>query len=149
MICVLYVSKHHKNTEKLLKSLNGCDGIEVDLFDFNKGEIPDFNKYEYIGFGSGIYAGKFDKNLRSYIDKNFDASGKKVFLVSTSGIGKTDHNNSLEKTLSEKGASVIGSFNCKGFDTFGPLKIIGGKGKGRPNEEDMKNFRKYILSIIK
>lgn len=69
--------------------------------------------------------------------------------MTSKGIGKTAHNNSLEKTLSEKGASVIGSFNCKGFDTFGPLKIIGGKGKGRPNEEDMKNFRKYILSIIK
>ena len=30
-------------------------------------------------------------------------------------------------------------FGCKGYDTFGPFKLVGGIAKDHPNEEDMKN----------
>jgi len=28
-------------------------------------------------------------------------------------------------------------FSCKGFDTFGPFKLIGGVSKGHPDEKDI------------
>ena len=44
----------------------------------------------------------------------------------------------------------MGIFGCKDFDTFGPLKLIGGLNKNRPNEKDFKNaidlFEKNIMN---
>ena len=32
---------------------------------------------------------------------------------------------------------LVGRFSCKGFDTFGPFKLIGGVSKGHPDEKDI------------
>ena len=47
----------------------------------------------------------------------------------------------------QKHASVIGKFGCKGYDTFGPFKLVGGIAKGHPNEEDMKNAADFVKGI--
>ena len=33
----------------------------------------------------------------------------------------------------------VGSFGCKGYDTFGPFKLVGGICKGRPDENDLNS----------
>ena len=43
----------------------------------------------------------------------------------------------MKTILEEKHADLIGTFSCKGYDTFGPFKLVGGIGKGRPNEKDL------------
>ncbi len=48
---------------------------------------------------------------------------------------------SIEQILDKKHASVVGKFGCKGYDTFGPFKLVGGIAKDHPNEEDMKKQR--------
>lgn len=40
--------------------------------------------------------------------------------------------------LESKGAHVVGRFNCRGFDTFGPFKLVGGLRKGHPNTKDIE-----------
>ena len=42
-----------------------------------------------------------------------------------------------------KGFNIIDEFNCNGQDTVGPLKRFGGKSKGGPNEEDLKNAERF------
>lgn len=77
-------------------------------------------------------------------------SNKKVFVFSTSGQGKTKYNGFVEQKLKEKGFNVVGSFACKGYDTFGPFKLIGGIAKGRPNDKDFQNakdFAKKLMSL--
>ena len=32
----------------------------------------------------------------------------------------------------------IGRFQCKGFDTYGPFKLIGGIAKGHPDQKDIR-----------
>lgn len=40
--------------------------------------------------------------------------------------------------MDKKRSKVIGKFGCRGYDTFGPFKLVGGIAKGHPNEEDIK-----------
>jgi len=47
----------------------------------------------------------------------------------------------------EKGFDVIKEFSCKGFDTVGPFKFIGGISKGRPNEKDLENAKNFARSL--
>jgi len=57
----------------------------------------------------------------------------------------------LRKKLIEKGFNIVGEFSCKGFDTFGMLKYIGGINKNRPNEKDLekaKSFAEELLSVL-
>ncbi len=41
--------------------------------------------------------------------------------------------------MKEKRASVIGKFGCKGYDTFGPFKLVGGIAKGHPDIKDVED----------
>ena len=37
---------------------------------------------------------------------------------------------SIEQVIAYKHDNIVGRFSCKGFDTFGPFKLIGGVSKG-------------------
>jgi hypothetical protein len=50
---------------------------------------------------------------------------KKAFIFTTSGTNK-DYNKPLEEKLLGKGFGVVGEFSCKGFDTWGHLKLLEG-----------------------
>jgi flavodoxin len=43
---------------------------------------------------------------------------------------------------------LLGTYGCKGFDTVGPLKLIGGIAKGHPDENDVKGAIEFFRRII-
>ena len=55
------------------------------------------------------------------------------------------HQSILE--FAEKRSKVIGKFGCKGYDTFGPFKLVGGIAKGHPDEEDIKNAVAFVKGL--
>lgn len=142
---IVYTSTEHKNTEKIAHEI--ASELKADLIEAEKVKIDSLKEYGFIGFGSGIFYGKFHKSILKLIDSITDVKNKKAFVFSTSGMGKVEYNNSLKEKLSQHGFEVIGSFACKGFDTFGPFKFVGGISKGRPNEEDLKAARKFAAKL--
>ena len=70
--------------------------------------------------------------------------------------------NKLENTRAEKGTiasgdifiserrkRIVGEFSCKGFDTFGPFKLIGGISKGHPDKNDLDNAKAFFKELEK
>ena len=139
---IVYASVHHGNTEKLIKRI--AEECRVDLIDAIKQMNADLNDYDIIGFASGIYYSKFHKSILKFIEKNL-ADDKKVFLICT--YGGSANFKSIEQILNKKHASVVGKFGCKGYDTFGPFKLVGGIAKGHPDEEDMKNAVDFVKRL--
>ena len=139
---IVYASVHHGNTEKLVKRI--AEECQVDLIDAIKQMNVDLNDYDIIGFASGIYYSKFHKSILKFIEKNL-ADNKKVFLICT--YGGSANFKSIEQILNKKHASVVGKFGCKGYDTFGPFKLVGGIAKGHPDEEDMKNAVDFVKGL--
>ena len=139
---IVYASVHHGNTEKLVKRI--AEECRVDLIDAIKQTNVDLNDYDMIGFASGIYYSKFHKSILKFIEKN-SAADKKVFLICT--YGGSANFKSIEQILNKKHASVVGKFGCKGYDTFGPFKLVGGIAKGHPDEEDMKNAVDFVKGL--
>ena len=39
--------------------------------------------------------------------------------------------------IAYKHDNIVGRVSCKGFDTFGPFKLIGGVSKGHPDGKDL------------
>ena len=136
---IVYASVHHGNTEKLVKRI--ADECQFSLIDAVKQPNADLSSYDMIGFASGIYFSKFHQSLLGFAEKNLPDK-KKVFLICTYG-GNANYK-SIEQILSKKHSKVIGKFGCKGYDTFGPFKLVGGIAKGHPDDEDIKNAVEFV-----
>ena len=144
-VAIVCKSIHHGNTKKIADAM--AKVLKAKVIEPEGASLDD---YDLVGFGSGIYAWKHHRSLFKLIDKLPEQKGKKAFIFSTSGGGKVLGKGAhwrLRKPLEKKGFEVIREFNCRGFDTFGPLKLIGGVNKGRPNEDDIKNAEKFAGSL--
>ena len=54
---IVYASKHHGNTFKLIKAIS--DKYEIAIIDAMKATHVDLQEYDIIGFASGIAFGMF------------------------------------------------------------------------------------------
>ena len=133
---------HHGNAEKLVKRI--AEECQVDLIDAVKQQDADLSSYDMIGFASGIYFSKFHQSILEFAEKNLP-DDKKIFLICTYG-GSANYK-TIEQNLDKRHASVVGKFGCKGYDTFGPFKLVGGIAKDHPNEEDMKNAADFVKGL--
>ncbi len=142
---IIYYSMHHENTQKVAEAM--ADSIGADVLKYELVDPDNISKYQLIGFGSGIYHDEPGRELIRFIKDLKKMENKKAFVFSTSGRGEESFNDSLIRLLIEKGFEVIGQFVCKGFDTYGLLKIIGGINKGRPDENDLKRAKLFAESL--
>ena len=53
----------------------------------------------------------------------------------------------VEDVAREKGCPVLGEFSCKGYDTYGPFKLMGGISKGHPDAQDLENARSFYRTL--
>ena len=141
---IVYYSAHHGNTKKVAEAI--AQGRDVALIDALSVKSADLSGYELIGFASGIYFGKFHQSVLEFAKNNLPRD-KKVFFLST--YGGSNGMKAIEEVVLEKSAQIVGSFGCKGYDTFGPFKLVGGMAKGHPDGEDLKNAREFFAELLK
>ena len=139
---IVYASVHHGNTKKLVGKI--AEECGVDLIDAVHQSKADLTEYDLIGFASGIYFSKFHQTIMKFASENLPED-KKVFLICTYG-GSANYK-SFEQIVEEKRARVIGKFGCKGYDTFGPFKLIGGIAKGHPNEKELEAAVNFVAGL--
>jgi 8-oxo-dGTP diphosphatase / 2-hydroxy-dATP diphosphatase len=136
------------NTEKVAKAL--ADELNADLIKALEIQSIDISKYDLIGLGSGVYFGRHHASLFSVMEKLGEIKNKRFFIFSTSGSGNNIFNKPddlLKKKLSSKGARVLDSFGCRGHDTFGFFKLIGGLNKGHPDEKDLQSAKAFAEKL--
>lgn len=144
-ILVIINSTHRQNTLKIAEAMSEAAGLTiVDVDDADKYNVRD---YDIVGFGSGIYAGKFGKKILNYIDKNLEDL-KNVFVFSTSGTGKEKYNEGLVTYLNENCKNVLGSFACKGLCKWFIFALAGGIAKGHPDMEDYESAQVFIEQVL-
>ena len=142
---IIYTSIHHQNTEKVAKVM--AEELEADLVPVDKAQSYPLEEYDLIGFGSGIYFMKHHKTLLQFVETLPAMMEKRAFVFSTSGEGGRKGHNALKEKLVDRGFSIVDEFSCKGWDTWGPMKLIGGINKGRPNEEDLAGARVFAQGL--
>ncbi len=144
---VIYKSVHHDNTEKIASVI--ADVLDAPLYEPH--EVESLDKYDLVGFGSGIYYGTFHREILEFIDDLSEMNTKKAFIFSTSGLPEIPifhaYSKKLQKKLEKKRFIVIGTFSCRGYDTSNLLRLIGGIHKGRPNEEDLEGAREFAEKV--
>ena len=139
---IIFASVHHGNTRKIVEQI--ARNNDVDLIDATQVKEKNLSEYDRIGFASGIYYGKFHQSVLNFASVNLPEY-KKVFLICTHGGSATYQ--SIETIIKDKHCNVIGKFSCKGYDTFGPFKLVGGIAKGHPNEKDLTAAMEFYQSL--
>jgi flavodoxin len=141
---IIYTSVHHQNTEKVATVM--IEELDADYIHTDHAKPETLAAYDLIGFGSGIYFGKHHKTLFQFVETLPTMTQKRAFVFSTCGDGKM-HHTALKEKLVNHGFSIVDEFCCRGWDTFGPLKLFGGINKGRPDEKDLAAARVFAQGL--
>ena len=141
---IVYYSKHHGNTKKLLDAIAAKH--DVDLIDVTAVPDADVTGYDRIGFASGVYGGNLAKQLVAFAEAKLP-EGKDVFYIYTSSITKDSALKQIRQIAEGRGCRELGAYWCKGYDTFGPFKLVGGVGKGHPNDDEIRGAVEFYEGL--
>jgi flavodoxin len=144
---IVYVSYHHGNTEVIVNAIGGV--LKAEMRSPASAKPEQLRDYDLVGFASGNYFGKFDKRLMKFVDNLPRIEGGKAFIFSTSGSSNYQGaHKDLRMHLGDKGFRVVGVWNCRAFDSFGPLRLLGGINKGKPDEGDIASARRFAEGLL-
>jgi len=133
---IVYSSIHHENTKKLAEAI--AKSGDADLINAVNTEKADLTGYDRIGFASGIYYGKYHKSILEFAEKNLP-NGKNIFYMHTAGDPHENQNAAIKAIAESKGCRSLGTYFCRGFDSFGPFKLVGGINKNHPDEKEISD----------
>jgi flavodoxin len=141
---IIYVSIYQENTQKIAEAM--AEVLDSSLLEPEEVRLDTLSEYDLIGFGSGIYWGRFYKRLRNFIKELPNFQNKKAFIFGTCGHNEIPYK-PIQKLLLKKGFNVVGKFSCLGFNTFFLSRILGRVNKGRPNREDFEQAKKFAEGL--
>lgn len=142
---IVYYSKHHGNTKKLLDAI--AEKHDVTLIDVVANKDADVSEYDRIGLASGIYFSSFAKQITAFAEEKLPEN-KDVFFIATCGAPAVDSFfNGIRKITDSKNCRFVGQYICNGYDTFGPFKLVGGLKKGHPDAEDIRKAVEFYEGL--
>ncbi len=141
---LFYYSVHHGNTEKIVKALE--TRFDVTMVRVPCDALPSLDEFELIGFASGVYMSEFGKPLIALANQ-LQLKGKDCFTIYTCGAVSGKYDESFTDMLKTNDANVVGRFHCRGYDTFGPFKLVGGIAKGHPNDADVDAVIRFFETL--
>ena len=145
---IICVSVSHGNTAAVAQAIGAVLG--ADVREPEQVDPQTLSGYDVVGFGSGIFYMSLHPRLRHYVERLPGVRGTRAFVFTTSGQGFAQTlpgQRSLESVLRDKGYDVVGSFACRGFDTWLPLRLVGGISKGHPDAADLARAREFAERI--
>lgn len=142
---IIYASTHHGSTKKLAEAI--ARQCCLDLIDATKQQTADLSAYDLIGFASGIDFGKFYEPVEVFLKKNLPEH-KRVFFLYTCAKVSGRFTETVKAAARKKGAIILGEYGCRGFNTYGPWKLIGGMNKGHPSAEELQDAVGFFESLL-
>lgn len=147
---IVCVSVSHGNTARVARAM--ADVLHAEVRAPEEVDPATLGEYDLVGFGSGIYYTSVHPRLRDLVEALPEGTGTSAFLFTTSGQGRAQHlpwQRPVADVLAEKGYDVLGSFDCRGYDTWLPLRLLGGIGRGHPDAADLARARDFATDVAR
>lgn len=145
-LAVLYHSVHHLNTKAVLDHAKAQ--LDLELFavkDWPQGKRFPYEAYDLLVFASGIFAFNYHPALFRFLKAHPLPEAKPFLLLHTAGtLMSSRYERAFLRRSALSKASLQGSFACLGWDSFGPLALIGGIHKDRPNDADKEAATAFL-----
>lgn len=158
------------NTKKVAEAIKtGISQHEVELKPVNEVEPASLNSYDLVFLGSGIYAFNVSRRITKLVKKAQTLPSKVAYFYTHESIDFwPDAFKSVNKIIENTNCELLGEFDCCGenlvelaeeqrqakWSTMSPEEkqkaeeIFLNHVKGHPNEEDLKNAKKFAESIL-
>lgn len=146
---IVCVSVSNGNTRKVAEAM--ADVLGTTVMEPEEVDAAAIESADLIAVGSGIYAMSFHPRLRTFVRRLPKVSGKRAVVFWTSGgpeLPLLQYSKGMVRDLRAKGFDVAGTFSCCGWDTWLPLRVIGGLNKGRPNAGDLDEAREFAARFV-
>ena len=141
---IAYVSFHHGNTKKVVDAIS--EKYDIALIDGIKDKNFDLTQFDRIGFATGIAFGKFYPQMIKIMREKLP-EGKDIFFIYTYGLRMPFYCNEARKIAGKRKAKIVGEYGCRGYDTYGPFKLLGGIAKGHPDETDIRRATEFYGNL--
>lgn len=152
---ILCDSVHHQNTAKIARAI--AEPLAACVVEPEQAHHDILDQHDLIGFGSGVYFGRLHPALFQWLDTLPDklsasttTSRKPAFIFSTSGLSflAPFWHAPLKDKLAQKGFDLVAEFHCRGFDTWGPLWLVGGINKHHPDQHDLERAASFARRLL-
>lgn len=145
---IVCVSISNGNTRRVADRI--AEVLNAEVVEPEAVDLAALHEYDLVGFGSGIYFNAVHSRLRRLMHRLPHVDGGRAFTFFTSGgpeVPLVGYSRPIRRQLASTGFDVLDSFSCRGLDTVGPLRFIGGVNKGRPNERDLDRAAAFALRL--
>ncbi len=145
LVCVSVSNGNTRRVADRIAEVLGAEVVEPEAVD-----VETLKEYDLVGFGSGIYFMAVHPRLWRLIRRLPRGDGTRAFTFFTSGgreLPLLGYRRAINHQLSAKGFDVLDSFSCRGLDTVGPLRLVGGVNKGRPNDADLDRAAAFARQL--
>ena len=130
------------NTGKVAKVM--AETMNTTLKKVGEVRSEDLAGYDLVDFGSGIYMGKYHKDLFKLL-RQVPRLEKDAFIFSTAGGPEEKYDQPLKELLISKGSRIAGEFRCPGQSGLLGFTF---SNKGHPDEQDLENARAFAKGLI-
>lgn len=146
---IICKSVHHQNTAKVAHVM--AEVLQADMVAPEDATHEMVQDYNLLGLGSGIYFGRFHSALRKWVRSLpvEPSERRQAFVFSTSGLAFLwpAWHWPLKVQLGKRGVAVVAEFHCRGFDTVGPLWLLGGLNRQHPDQADLNNAAAFARAL--
>ena len=142
---IIYASTHQGSTRKLVDAI--AEQYEITRIDAVQQRQADLSGYDLIGLASGIDFGKFYPCVVEFLEANLPEK-KRVFFLYTCARTSDRFTQSIRDAARRKNAIVVGEYGCRGYNTYGPWKLVGGMNKNHPSPEELSAGVCFFQSLL-
>ncbi|TLG09540.1 flavodoxin [Nocardia cyriacigeorgica] len=145
---IVCASVSHGNTKRIAEVMG--EVLQARVVDPDQVDAAELAGYDLVGFGSGVRYMDLYPELRTFVALLPPQQRGKAFVFATSGLPEPPFRrylHSLAEMLERKGFDVVDTFTCRGFDTWLPMRIVGGIQKGHPDDNDLQAARIFADNL--
>ncbi|WP_329575940.1 flavodoxin family protein [Kitasatospora sp. NBC_01250] len=145
---IVCASVSHGNTKRIADVMGRV--LSAPVVEPEQLDPAELSACDLVGFGSGIFSGKFHPRLLQFVRSLPEGERRRAFVFATSGLPEPrwrPFSRPLVGLLEQKGFEVGDVFSCRGFDTWLPFKLVGGINRTRPDTGDLATAQAFAQGL--
>ncbi|NOY07447.1 MAG: hypothetical protein GXP33_01205 [Spirochaetes bacterium] len=145
IICYYSGSGNTKLACNYLK--NRIKNADFELHNIVRNGIPDFNKYDIVGFAAFTVFWAPPELMYSFIDRIGNQSGKNAFILNTFGAISGRTLKVFGDLIKAAGFNVVSGFSFHTPESYPPMRKKGLPFDKAPKEKELEQFNAFITDL--
>ncbi len=145
IICYYSGSGNTKLAVKYIK--NKIRNVDFELCNIVRDEVPDFSKYDIVGFATFTDFGSAPQYMYSYFDRMRPQHNSYAFVFNTYGFLSGKALQSLAKLAQSKNYKFLCGHSLHTPESYPPMRSRNKAFDNSPNQKELRKFDEFITRL--